>query len=455
MAQPGNRPTSGQNPQTRNPYFDALRAGALLVVVLGHWVATLPRFGPGDTLETEHLLQLWAPAAFFTWAVQVVPLFVFVSAAVSAGGVEQRMTQGAGQAHPQLHWWAGRALGLARPTLTYLVAIAGFALIALYTSERLLEPFNQSLTVHLWFLLMLLGVQAMLPLCVAADRHWGLGAVVGLILAAALIDILRAAPTSPWQLLQLGERVTDAPIGVGLVNGVLVWLLPQQLGIAWKQGRFRGAWTGVGLLILGGLWLTGAIASGYPVGMVGQDLHGDSNMLPPTLALIGVMWLQVGAVLVCERPGLWLLDRRGVARGVSMVSALGLPLYLWHKLAELPAIWLGERLGLPLDAGLPGEEGFWIGRLWWLGLCTAMVIPVIALVAAFEMHRKTHVAQTRRKRATLAGGFALLAGLVVALALGAMPGALIGMLGVAAASWWLRAHPQPERSRKARSEGAN
>jgi hypothetical protein len=37
--------------------------------------------------------------------------------------------------------------------------------------------------------------------------------------------------------------------------------------------------------------------------MVGGDLGGRSNVLPPTLALIGVMWLQVGAVLLFERPG--------------------------------------------------------------------------------------------------------------------------------------------------------
>ena len=32
----------------RDPYPDALRACALLVVVLGHWVATLPRLADGQ-----------------------------------------------------------------------------------------------------------------------------------------------------------------------------------------------------------------------------------------------------------------------------------------------------------------------------------------------------------------------------------------------------------------------
>ncbi len=442
MEQSRNEQAQGESKPERNLYLDALRAGALLVVVFGHWIATLPRFEGGTVVATEHLLKVWEPAGYLTWVVQVVPLFVFVSAAVSADGVARRMTQG----HRQMQWWGGRALGLARPTVTYVAIIALFALVSLHTGGQLLEPFNQSLTVHLWFLIMLLGVQAMLPLSVEADRRWGVGAVFGLIVMAAVVDVVRAIPTSSGDVLRLGELVTDSPGGVGWINAVLVWLLPQQLGIAWRRGRFRGAWMGVAFLALGVLWLTGTVASGYPVGMVGRDLHGDSNMLPPTLALIGVMWLQIGAVLLFERPGRWLLDRRRISGAVAMLSALSMPLYLWHKLAELPAAWVGARLHLPMDAGLPGEVGFWMGRLWWLGFCTLMVVPVIAVVVAFEMRRTPDVVQTVGRRATLAGGFALFAGLVVSLAFGAMPGSLIGLVGVAAASWLLRAHPQPPRS---------
>ncbi|MGP9834164.1 hypothetical protein [Marinobacter sp. NSM] len=151
------------------------------------------------------------------------------------------------------------------------------------------------------FLIMLLAVQALLPLSVEADRRWFLGAIVGLVLAAAVVDVVRAMPGSAGDILRLGQRVTDSADGIGWINAVLVWLLPQQLGIAWKRGRFRGAWTGLFFLVLGAVWLVAALASGYPIGMVGRDFHGDSNMLPPTLALVGVMWLQVGAV--CSSSG--------------------------------------------------------------------------------------------------------------------------------------------------------
>ena len=418
----------------RDRYPDALRAGALLVVVFGHWIATLPRLQEGRLVDTDHLLGIWDAAGAITWLVQVVPLFVFVSAAVSTPGVLQRLEAGVSQRH----WWAGRALGLARPTVTYLAVLAGLALVAMFTGGRLLEAFNTSLTIHLWFLLMLLAVQALLPLAVRADRRFGLGAVAGLVVIAAVADLVRADIRTPGDLLTLGARVRDSAPGVGWLNMLVVWLLPQQLGIAWKQGRFAGAHTGALLLLLGAAWLALAIASGYPVAMVGVALAGN-NMLPPTLALIGVMWVQVGLVLLCEAPARRFLDRHPVARVVAVLGALGMPLYLWHKLAELPAAWIGEKLGAPIDAGDPGEPGFWLGRLVWIGLCALVVAPVMAAVVGFEMRRRRDVASARGDAAIVAGGLALFAGLGAALALGVVPGALIGLAGVVAASWLLRA----------------
>lgn len=418
----------------RDLYLDGLRAGALLLVVFGHWLATLPRLEGGQMVSTDHLLKVWPTAGVLTWLVQVVPLFVFVSAAVSVDGMTRRMARG----RALLPWWGGRALGLARPTVTYLAALAAFALGSIYTGGRLLQPLNHSLTVHLWFLVMLLIVQAMLPLCLRADRRFGLGAVAGLVLIAFLVDLLRAGVGAPGDLLELGRRVTETPGGIGWVNALAVWLLPQQLGIAWKRGRFQGPWMGSGFILLGLVWLVGAVASGYPTGMVGVDFEGNSNLLPPTLALIGVLWLQIGAVLLLERPARWLLGHMHVSRAVTFLSVLSMPLYLWHKLAELPAAWLGERLGLAIDAGVPGESGFWMGRLWWVLLCLLMVVPVLAAVTAFESRRKRDIVPATDTTAVLIGGVALLAGICVSLALGAMPGAVIGVIGVLAASRLLR-----------------
>lgn len=421
--------------EQRDRYADALRAGALLVVVFGHWIATLPRLADGRLVDTEHLLRLWPTAGLLTWVLQVVPLFVFVSAAVSADGVARRLHAGGAQRH----WWAARALGMARPAATYLGVLAVLVLVSRFTGAPLMGPFDHSLTVHLWFLLMLLAVQALLPLGVRADARFGLGAVGGVLLAVVAVDLLRGGITGAADLRTLGARVTDGAGGVGWLNLLLVWLLPQQLGIAWRRGRLGGAWTGLALLALGAGWLAAAVASGYPVAMVGGDLDGNSNLLPPTLALVGVMWLQVGAVLLCAASARRYLERHRPARVVAMLGALGMPLYLWHKLAELPAAWLGARLGLPIDAGIPGEAGFWIGRAWWIGSCLVMAVPVIAAVLAFELRRAREVPAATPAGSIVAGGTALFAGLAASLVLGAWPGALVGLAGVALASWLLRA----------------
>ncbi|MEN4904850.1 acyltransferase family protein [Luteimonas sp. TWI1416] len=419
-------------PSSRDPYPDALRAGALLLVVFGHWIATLPRMADGVLVDTGHLLAAWDAAGWLTWIVQVVPLFVFVSAAVSVDSVARRAAQGA-----QMSWWAGRALGLARPTLTYLVVLAAIAMLSWLWGGHLLAVFDRSLTIHLWFLLMLLTVQALLPWSLRLDARLGLGAVAGLVVVAGVLDMIRAGATSAGALRTLGQLATERPAGIAWLNMLVVWLIPQQLGIAWKRGRVRGPATGAGLLLLGTAWLALAIAAGYPVAMVGVTLAGN-NMLPPTLALIGVMWLQVGLVLLCEPLARRVLAGRAPAKAIAVLGALGMPLYLWHKLAELPAAWLGERLGLPIDAGLPGAPGFWLGRAGWIALCLVVVAPLIALVVRFELRRDRDVPATDRRVDVVLGGLALYVGLGAALALGAWPGAAIGMVAVALASWRLR-----------------
>ncbi|WP_394000097.1 acyltransferase family protein [Luteimonas sp. WGS1318] len=422
-------------PSPRDPYPDALRAGALLVVVFGHWIATLPRVVDGTLTGTDHLLAVWDAAALLTWLVQVVPLFVFVSAAVSADGVARRLARGG-----QVHWWGGRALGLARPTVTYLAVLSALVAVSMLVSGSRLSVFNHSLTVHLWFLLMLLTVQALLPWCLRLDARFGLRAVAGLVVAAAVLDLVRAGATSIDAVSQLGAQVTARPAGIAWLNMLVVWLIPQQLGIAWTRGRIQGVAAGAALLALGGAWLTLALASGYPVAMVGVQLAGN-NMLPPTLALVGVMWLQVGAVLLFEPLARRLLAGRAPTRAIAVLGALGMPLYLWHKLAEWPAAWLGLRLGWPIDAGVPGEAGFWLGRACWIALCLAMVAPVIAAVVRFELRRSRDVPAATAAARVLAGGLALYAGLGAALAWGAWPGAVIGLVAVALASWTLRRRP--------------
>jgi surface polysaccharide O-acyltransferase-like enzyme len=423
----------------RDPYPDALRAIALLIVVLGHWVATLPRFEQGVLVDTGHILDAWEPAGFFTWIVQVVPLFIFVSAAVSSEGVWQRYRSGESHAR----WWADRALGLARPTVTYLAVLSVLVAIASFvTRDGVLGPLNHSLTVHLWFLLILLAVQLMLPISVWADRRFGLWPAAVLIIAIAVVDLLRSRPTAFDDWLMLGQLVTSEHNYFAWVNTLFFWLLPQQLGIAWWNNRFSGRRVGAALLLLGLAWLMAAVALGYPPSMVNGNVGGETNLLPPTLALLGVMWFQVGLVVLFETPVRRFLQRQRLGRWMAMIGAFGLQLYLWHKLAELPAAWLGQRLDWPIDAGMPGEPGFWIGRLEWLALCALMVVPVMLAALLIERYRKQDVPAAMQTGRIIVGGLALFLGIAVSLALGAFPGALIGLPLVALSAWLLRAPRQ-------------
>lgn len=441
-------PIAGEASQPARPgrphdlYVDVLRAGALLVVVFGHWLATLPRI-EGGLRGADHLLDVWATAGLLTWALQVVPLFVFVSAAVTAPSADRCNTS----ENTLAAWWGARALRLARPTATYLWTLALLIALASVSARTagFLQVFDQSLTVHLWFLIILLCLQACLPLMVEADRRWGLRVVVGLVAAAGLVEVVRAltaGPLSTEALGRFGEQVTSVGGGVGWANMMLVWLIPQQLGVAWAAKRVSAP-AGAGLAVLGLAWLFAAVQVGYPVAMVGGDLAGSSNVLPPTLALVGVVFLQVG-VVVALAPLVRRATSRGSGKFVALLTALGMPLYLWHKLAELPAAYVALRLGLPVDAGVPGDPGFWVGRLVWILLASLMVVPVLLAVVAFERRRRSRVPVTEHPWRVLAGGMLLLAGLVAALYVGATGAALPAAVTVTVASLLLRTRREAE-----------
>lgn len=425
---------------THDRYIDAVRAIALLAVVFGHWIATLPRTDGPEIVGTDHLLHLWSPAASITWIWQVVPLFVFVSAAVATTSAA-RITDGE---RPLSGWWASRALRLVRPTLTYLAVLAVLVVVGWFVPVvgDLVGVFDASLTVHLWFLVMLLAVQFLLPAAIAAHRRFGLGAVAALALAVLGVDLVRALGSpvdAGWG--RVGEVVVGGPIWFALPNLLLAWLVPQQLGVAWSSGRFGGPRAGIAMLAIAGVWLTVTTNLGYPVAMIGGDLDTGSNVLPPTFALLGVMWLQTGVTLLIERPARRLLDVGSVWRAVRWLGLLGMPLYLWHKLAEVPAAALAAWTGWAIDVGSPGDPGFWAGRGWWLLWCTLAVVPVLAGVVAFELRRRRDVRPSTLRRGVVVGGIAAILGLAVATAFGATPGAVIAVVLVALASWTLRARP--------------
>lgn len=377
-------------PPARDRFVDAVRALALLAVVFGHWLATLPRAtADGGLAGADHLLAEWGPAGYLTWALQVVPLFVFVSAAVTPVPAPGRRRA----------WWLRRAVGLAVPAGAYLAAVTAL----LWTSPPVVrETFSTSVTVHLWFVLMLLAVQALLPLAARADARWGWRAPAVLLVAVVAVDGLRVLLAGgPW-----GVSASSSYPWIGAVNLLLVWLLPQQVGLRWRAGALDVTVARAALAVAGLVALLAGVALGYPVSLVGADLGGSSNVLPPTVMLAALASLHVGTLLLLEAPARRVLERPRVWRWVKVASAVGMPLYLWHKAAE-PVVALGAHtmgvLGW-FDRGLPGDAWFWTGRVVWL--------TMLAVVCAVLLRVASRVTPTCR--AAGAGGVAV-AGVVLAL----------------------------------------
>ena len=65
-------------PKDRNRVVDTVRAGAILVVVFGHWLAASIWLKPDGEIALLNSLE-WIPySSWVTWIVQVMPIFFLV-----------------------------------------------------------------------------------------------------------------------------------------------------------------------------------------------------------------------------------------------------------------------------------------------------------------------------------------------------------------------------------------
>ncbi len=371
----------------RDRYIDAIRAFALLIVVLGHWFATALVVAPDGTLQqTDHLLRTWEGAAWATWILQVVPLFVFVSAAVNGPSLQRTWDEGGSFAD----WYRTRLRRLILPAAAYLttwLAIAGgiragaaIGINGFDGAWRVLGFFSGSLTVHLWFLGMLVATQLLLPVAQVLDRRYGWRAPLVMVVAAVLVDVVRFT-------IGGGAGIWGTP------NALLVWLVPQQLGLLWGRGKLNLP-TALGFLTVGlATLVAGVEVFGYGVSLVGGDL-AKNNVLPPTVMLGGLALAQAGAIVLLARPARAVLRSDVVWGAVQVLGAVGMPLYLWHKSFEpMVAASLSSlnRVDL-IDGVVPSSPGFWSGRLAWVALLLLVTVPF----AVWQLQRARAAARARR-----------------------------------------------------------
>lgn len=338
-------------PATRDRLVDAVRAAAIVVVVLWHWVGSLTHRGPDGVVVMPNPVDAVPLGWAATWVLQVMPAFFVVG-----GFANLAAWDGAGRRAGVFLRRRGRRL--LAPVAVWVGAWAVVEGVATATgaSTPLVARFPGVLT-PLWFVGVYALVTALVPVTAGWHRRAPGGTLVAVVVVTAVLEALRVA----------------LPI-LGWLSSALVWVLVHQLGYLWRDhGRVpRGvgvavAGVGLGLLVV----LTGAL--GYPRSMVG------ANLWPTTPAVVALGMLQLGLVLLVAPAADRLLRRRRPWRWVVAVNATALTLFVWHMTAFAAVFLVVERLGAA-PGGVP-DAGWLLARPFWLA---APAVVLFVLVAAFR-----------------------------------------------------------------------
>ncbi|THA38516.1 acyltransferase [Streptomyces sp. A1547] len=354
-------------PPGRDRTVDALRAFAILGVVLGHWLVTALTTADGGLSTTSPLAHLpWlAPVS---WLFQTLAVFFLVGGHVAARGHASARERGV----PYGAWVGQRLSRLFRPVAAVLalwsvtaggMLLGGAELSTVQTLVKLvLSP--------LWFLLVFAVLTAATPLVVRLSPLWPLAVVAG-------VDVWRFGFGGPeW---------------IGGINVAAGWLVPYTLGAAWSRGAFARR-TPAALLVGGGAAATFGLVlwGGYPASMVGVPGAPISNLNPPTLAAVAFGLAQCGLALLLRGPLDRAMRRPRAWAKVALMNLSAMTVFLWHQTAMMAV----TALGLLAPADLPGlhtvpDSAQWIAaRLLWLPVFAAALGVCWAAFRTYEQARR-------------------------------------------------------------------
>src|SRR5579859_620079 len=307
-------------PAPRDRTVDALRALALVGVILGHWLLTalvVSHGHKGTTLADKSPLHSMPYLTPVSWIFQTLAIFFLVGGYAAA-----RSYTGGYWA-----WLRKRLVRLSRP-VAVLAAVWALLATGLYLGGVPWPTLHTVLTLvldPLWFLGVFAVLTALTPVAVTLARRLGAWAATIPLAVVAVTDLVRFG---------LG-----GPSWTGWINVVAGWLVPYLLGIAWARGAFRG-WKIPAVMLAGGVAATTALVlwAGYPASMVGVNGAKISNLNPPTLAVVTFGIAQAGLALLL-RPVLARWMSRPVAwAAVAMANLSAMTLFLWHQTAFLTKI---------------------------------------------------------------------------------------------------------------------
>lgn len=353
---------------SRDRYVDFLRAWAIVLVVLGHWLITALVREPGGRITAPELLATIPWTQWLTLAFQIMPLF-FLAGGHGAGGSWSRARAAGGGA---AGWLGRRALRLLLPAGVY----SGSVLLAVgVCSVADVDPGTLALVgwamaMQFWFLPVYLLLSALTPPLHAAHRRWGLLVPLSMGAFALAADVLVVTVHAPY---------------VGLLNYVLVWGVAYQLGFCWRDGLLTARrLVPLAMAVGGGLAFAALVALGpFPVSLILVTGQVPSNTDPPSAAMLAWVVAQVGLCLLAAPPVRRLLDRERVWRLVHPVGAASMTLYLWHMLPVLAVAAAFYLTDLAPEPTL-GSAAWWWLRVPWLLLLGLVLAGVVSALRPLE-----------------------------------------------------------------------
>jgi fucose 4-O-acetylase-like acetyltransferase len=358
---PSLRDLAAGTPDTRDRFVDAVRAAAILAVVLGHWLIAVITWEGGRVEATNALAE--APALqWLTWGFQVTPLFFVVGGFANRAALLSHRRRGDTGAAAYVR---SRILRLSAPVLPLaLTWIAAGPLLRLAgVDTATVDLVTRTMAQPLWFLAVYLLVSALAPLTLRLHERRPL-----------LTPVVLAGATIVNDLLGL-------PF-VHQANYLTVFVLAHQLGYALGDGTLSRLTRRHHLALVAAGGLTLAILTGpgpYPRSMVGVPGEAMSNMSPPSVAILALTAMQLGLVLLIRPAATRALHhRRRLWTAVVAVNASIMTIFLWH----LSALAIGATLLLAGPLPFPQPEVatglWWATRLPWL---VTMAVVLGGLVA--------------------------------------------------------------------------
>lgn len=402
------RRTAERTPPGRDRHVDLLRAVAIALVVLGHWLAVVVTYG--DRIGGDTVLAFAPWARPLTWLFQVMPVFFLVGGFANAASLDSYRRRG-GDA---VGWFLCRTDRLIRPTTTFLLVLGGAALlaVALGAGTRTVGMAVWLACLPLWFLIAYLAVVALTPLMLALHRRAGL-----------------AVPAALATLVAFGDaaRFLGGPAVFGTAEFLVAWAAVYQLGIAWREGALPARPRVAVPMAAGGLaaLVLLTVAGPYPVSMVADPGDRMQNTSPPTLALLALAVAQTGIALLLHEHGRRLLRRTGPWTAVVAANSVIMTVFLWHMTAVVVAALALYPTGL-MPQPPPGSAAWLLTRLPWLASLAVILAVLVAVFAPVERRSGPCPAPGRGRSGPLRV-CAVVAG--VALVIGGLLGAALAGLG--------------------------